>query len=205
MDQIKTGKFISSMRKEQGLTQKDLAEKLFISDKTVSKWETGRGLPEVSLMLPLCEILNINVNELLTGERIADESYKEKAEENMMNLIKSKRGRGKIIALMFMLMGMMLMPMIIVTVIYSWLDKNKIEYNDIAAVLGILTFVSVMLSVIAIMFVDCSVGYYECSECGEKFVPSFTRYATALFHRPTARKMRCPKCGKKNWCTKNLY
>lgn len=205
MDQIKTGKFISSMRKEQGLTQKDLAEKLFISDKTVSKWETGRGLPEVSLMLPLCEILNINVNELLTGERIADESYKEKAEENMMNLIKSKRGRGKIIALMFMLMGMMLMPMIIVTVIYSWLDKNKIEYNDIAAVLGILTFVSVMLSVIAIMFVDCSVGYYECSECGEKFTPSFGRYIASPFHRPTSRLMRCPKCHKKCWCTKNLY
>ena len=82
MDQVKIGKFISQMRKEKGLTQKQLGEELLISDKTVSKWETGKGMPEVSLMLPLCEKLGINVNELLTGERIAEEDYKKKAEEN---------------------------------------------------------------------------------------------------------------------------
>ncbi len=69
MDQVKIGKFISQMRKEKGLTQKQLGEELLISDKTVSKWETGKGMPEVSLMLPLCEKLGINVNELLTGKR----------------------------------------------------------------------------------------------------------------------------------------
>ena len=90
MDQVKIGKFISQMRKEKGLTQKQLGEELLISDKTVSKWETGKGLPEVSLMLPLCEKLGINVNELLTGERIPEEDYKKKAEENIMNIMREK-------------------------------------------------------------------------------------------------------------------
>ena len=88
MDQVKIGKFISQMRKEKGLTQKQLGEELLISDKTVSKWETGKGMPEVSLMLPLCEKLGINVNELLTGERIPEEDYKKKAEENIMNIMR---------------------------------------------------------------------------------------------------------------------
>ena len=95
MNQIKTGKFISAMRKSKNLTQRQLAEKLNISDKTVSKWECGNGMPEVSLMLPLCEILEINVNELLSGEKIDDGNYHKKAEENMMNLIKEKEENRK--------------------------------------------------------------------------------------------------------------
>ena len=101
MDQIKIGKFIAEMRKQKGLTQRQLAETLLISDKTVSKWETGRGLPEVSLMMPLCEILDINVNELLSGERLAEEAYKQKAEENMMNLVKEAQESKKKIICVF--------------------------------------------------------------------------------------------------------
>ena len=87
MDQIKIGAFIAALRKEQGLTQRQLAEELGISDKTVSKWETGKGLPEVSLMLPLCQRLGISVNELLSGERLEQENYEQRAEENMLNLM----------------------------------------------------------------------------------------------------------------------
>ena len=79
MDQIKTEKFIAAMRKEQKLTQRQLADILGISDKTVSKWECGNGMPEVSLMLPLCESLKINVNELLSGEKLTDDNYHQKA------------------------------------------------------------------------------------------------------------------------------
>ena len=88
MDQNKTGKFIAGERKRKALTQKQLAEALGISDKTISKWERGGGFPEVSLLLPLCRELDITVNELLAGERVAEEDYKKKAEENMMNLVK---------------------------------------------------------------------------------------------------------------------
>lgn len=88
-DQKKTGEFIAAMRREKGVTQRDMAEALGISDKTVSKWETGRGMPDVSLMLPLCAFLDISVNELLAGERLSGESYSQKAEENIMELMKT--------------------------------------------------------------------------------------------------------------------
>ena len=90
MDQIKIGQFIKSIRKEKNLTQREVAEKLGISEKTVSKWETGNGLPEVSLMLPLCELLEISVNELLSGDRLDEKQYFEKAEQNIMSLIEEK-------------------------------------------------------------------------------------------------------------------
>ena len=99
MDQIKIGKFISETRKTLGITQRQLADALYISDKTVSKWECGKGLPEVSLMLPLCEELHITVNELLTGEKIEETEYKKKAEENMMNLVQENQENRKRMAL----------------------------------------------------------------------------------------------------------
>ena len=95
MDQVKIGSFIKAMRKEQGLTQHELAEKLYISDKTVSKWETGNGMPDVSLMMPLCKILNISVNELLSGERLDSDQYYKKAEENIVTLMEERKREKK--------------------------------------------------------------------------------------------------------------
>lgn len=91
MNQVKTGKFINTLRREKGFTQLQLADKLGISDKTISKWERGVGLPDVSLMLPLCEILDISVNELLTGEKVNDFDYKMKAEKIIMDLVSENR------------------------------------------------------------------------------------------------------------------
>ena len=90
MDQIKTGRFIAQIRKERSITQRQLAEKLGISDKTVSKWETGKGLPEPSLMMPLCEELGVTANELLCGERICEEEYRKAAERNIVSLMEEK-------------------------------------------------------------------------------------------------------------------
>ena len=88
MVQAKIGRFIAERRKAQGLTQRQLADALSISDKTVSKWECGKGLPEVPLMLPLCGALQITVNDLLTGAVVSETDYRKRAEENMMNLMK---------------------------------------------------------------------------------------------------------------------
>ena len=88
MDQIRIGRFIAESRKARNLTQRQLANALSISDKTVSKWECGKGLPEVSLMLPLCAALDLTVNDLLSGERVASPDYQQKAEGNMMSLMK---------------------------------------------------------------------------------------------------------------------
>ena len=97
MDQNKIGKFIAEMRKQQNYTQRQFAEILGISDKTVSKWECGNGMPELSLMLPVCEILKINLNELFSGEKLTDADYKKKAEENLMRLVNEAEKMKKIL------------------------------------------------------------------------------------------------------------
>ena len=88
MNQVKIGRFIAEMRKQQNLTQREFADILGISDKTISKWECGNGMPELSFMQPICTILKIDLNELFSGEKLTDADYKKKAEENMMTLIK---------------------------------------------------------------------------------------------------------------------
>lgn len=94
LDYVKTGNFIAQRRKNQGLTQKQLAERLALSDKTISKWETGRSAPDNSIMLELCNVLGISVNELLSGEEIPEAIYVERAEENFVELIKEDERRG---------------------------------------------------------------------------------------------------------------
>ena len=90
MDQLKIGRFIAERRREQGLTQAELAEKLHITDRAVSKWETGRGVPDSSIMLALCELLDINVNDLLSGEKIEISSYNRELENKLLEMIKEK-------------------------------------------------------------------------------------------------------------------
>lgn len=91
MDQKKIGAFIAQCRKEKNLTQMQLAELLEITNQAVSKWENGRGMPDVSLLQPLCDVLDISLNELFSGEHISAEEYKGKAEENISKLFKEKQ------------------------------------------------------------------------------------------------------------------
>lgn len=95
MDQKKTGQFIMQLRKEKGYTQKKLAEEIGISDKAVSKWETGNGMPDTGLLAPLCKALDITVNELLSGERLKVEEYSVRAEDNIINLLNESRKVSK--------------------------------------------------------------------------------------------------------------
>ena len=90
MNQEKIGKFISERRKKQKLTQEQLAEKLNITHKAVSKWETGKGMPDSSIMMDLCNILEISVNELLSGEKLDSNIEKDIADENLIKLKKEK-------------------------------------------------------------------------------------------------------------------
>ena len=91
MDLISVGKFISEQRKSKGYSQVELANRLNISNKTVSKWERGNGFPDVSLLLPLCEELDISVNELLSGRKLQESEYHERAEENLVQVISKGR------------------------------------------------------------------------------------------------------------------
>ena len=95
MEQVKIGKFIASKRKEQGLTQLQLAEKLGITDRAVSKWETGKSLPDASLMPELCKLLKITINDLLCGEVVSVENYNEKAEKALLEMVKKEEMQNK--------------------------------------------------------------------------------------------------------------
>lgn len=114
MDQVKTGIFIQQTRKELGYTQKELADKVGVSDKTVSKWETGKGLPDISSLMPLCDALKVNVNELISGERLEPEEYPKRAEDNMLNLLKENKISKKGIRIQIIL-GIILLILGIVT------------------------------------------------------------------------------------------
>lgn len=94
MDTIKIGKFIALCRKEKEFTQKELAEHLGISDKSVSKWERGINMPDASLYYPLCELLDITINELFAGERLQEEDIIKKAEENMISIVKDNTNKS---------------------------------------------------------------------------------------------------------------
>ena len=198
MDQVKIGKFISQMRKEKGLTQKQLGEELLISDKTVSKWETGKGMPEVSLMLPLCEKLGINVNELLTGERIPDEDYKKKAEENIMDIMREKEESIKkviieAVAFVITLAGMSLIMVAVLAELGIW------QRGLLIAIAVIVMAGGIAVGAMA----DMSIGTFECKHCGTRFVPSATSYIFGA-HTITRRRLTCPKCGKRSYCKHRL-
>lgn len=199
MDQIKIGGFIAEERKRKGYTQKILSEKLGISDKTISKWERGNGFPEVSLLIPLCSELDITVNELLSGERVSEEQYRKKAEENMVNLVKEAQENKKKIILSVMvgiLTILAAVPLFMVAGIFDMRTGVRITFIAIGIVVMIIG-----IAVACIM--DREAGAFECPECHERFIPDMKSYIMAA-HTLTKRKLICPKCGAHRYCKKVL-
>ena len=95
MNQTSIGDFIQISRKNKGLTQKQLAEQINVSDKTISKWENGNSVPDTEILLSLCSALDISINELLSGEKLPPEDYSKKAEVNIMNLLQENQENRK--------------------------------------------------------------------------------------------------------------
>lgn len=195
MDQIKTGKFISTLRKEKNLTQLQLADILGISDKTISKWERGAGLPDVSLMLPLCEALEISVNELLTGEKVADSDYKQKAEDTIMDLVKENKENRK---RMFqsVVCGVITIIAVCSLVVISAYIKMPVA---VRILLIIFAFVTAVAGVGTTVTLDVNAGYFKCPNCEHFFVPEMRDYVKS-YHTFTKRRLTCPECGKTGMC-----
>lgn len=191
MDQIKIGKFISEERKTKQLTQRQLAEKLGISDKTISKWECGNGFPEVSLLLPLCTELNITVNELLSGERLQEADYKKKAEENMLNLVKEAQESKKKIILSALVAALGVIGGLPLFILSSAFEM-QLWLRVLLTALGCLTL-ALGISIACIL--DREAGAFECPECKKRFVPDMKSYIMGQ-HTITKRKLRCPNCKK---------
>ena len=192
MDQIKIGKFIASCRKEQGMTQAALAQELGISDRAVSKWETGKSMPDSGIMLELCELLKINVNELLSGEKIMTEAYNKKVEENLLAMKQEVEEKNRqllrteyLIVLPTVLLGLAL-------IIAASLAEMPSVWR------GTLIFFSVAMIVVFAFIavgIEQKVGYYECQKCHDRHVPTYWQ-ANLAPHIGRTRYLKCPVCGK---------
>ena len=195
MDQIKIGKFIAECRKQKNLTQMQLAEKLNITDKAISKWERGLSLPDSSIMLELCGILGITVNDLLSGEIITMDNYNKESEKNLLLVIKQKELADKQLLSLEIFVGY-LVSIVFISLIFvasflqmaSWLRLVLIGIGCILFAIGVGYAIRI----------EQTAGYYECAKCGYRYVPNFKSVLMST-HLGRTRHMRCPKCNEKTW------
>jgi transcriptional regulator with XRE-family HTH domain/DNA-directed RNA polymerase subunit RPC12/RpoP len=200
MDQVKIGRFIAAKRKEQNLTQAQLAEKLSITDRAISKWENGRSLPDSSVMLTLCEILQITVNDLLSGEVVTMENYTKELENKLMEMVKQKEQNDKMLLRMEILIGIICMVIFFALVIVA----SYVNLEEWLRVLLILIgFAPLLIATPFMLKIEQKAGYYECRECGHRYIPTFKAVNLAP-HMGRTRYMRCPECGKKSWQKKRI-
>ena len=200
MDQVKIGKFIAKCRKKNNLTQMQLAEKLGITDRAVSKWENGKALPDSSLMLALCSILGITVNDLLNGEEIRMENSNQKNEQLLLDMAKEVQQKNKTIwTSMWIIMGVSITALLAGIFISAFLIPEGVW--QLVAILGIT--VLFLLPCFYALKLEVSVGAYKCKNCGHEIVPTYTQALNAM-HMGTTRYLKCPKCDKRTWCKKVL-
>ena len=198
MDQIKIGRFIAERRRLQGLTQAQLAEKLNITDRAVSKWETGRSLPDATLMLALCEILGISVNELLSGEKVTMENNQEKNEQLLLEMAKEIERKNKTIwSAMWAIMTVSILALFAgIFAAAFFIPEGPWQLVVILAVVVVF-----LIPCFYALKLEVSVGAYKCKKCGAEVVPTY-KEALGAMHMGTTRYLKCPKCNKRTWCKK---
>ena len=200
MDMIKIGKFITECRKKQNLTQAELAEKLSITDRAVSKWECGKSMPDSSIMLELCEILKISVNELLTGEALEMTDYNLQAEKNLIEMKKQKEASDKRLLNMEIVLGVSGTILFLAAILCAAVLDLQIWAR---IVLIVSAFILFLLMCFFLIRIEQVTGYYECKHCHHRYVPTYMQ-ANMAMHFGRTRYMKCPNCGKKSWQKKVL-
>lgn len=195
MNQEKIGKFIAERRKKQGLTQVQLAEKLNITDRAVSKWETGRAMPDSSIMLELCEILSISVNDLLCGEVVKVENYNKKLEENLLEITRQKQEADKRLLMVEIVIGIVCVAVMLVLCALAAYVPMDDWMRIVLIVVGLLP---ILVATPFMIRIEQTAGYYECAECGHRYIPKYKTVFMAA-HMGRTRHMRCPECGKRSW------
>lgn len=200
MDQIKIGKFIGEQRKVHNLTQGELSEKLGITDRAISKWERGICLPDAGLMLDLCKILEISVNELLTGEKIPMENNTEIMEKNLIEMAAlNERTNKMLIHTEYILIALMVFIVIAGALVSSYL----VSESWLRAVIMGICFLLIFVIAPFCWRIETKTGYYQCGKCGHKYIPS---YKASIWspHMVLNKYMKCPECGKRSWQKKVL-
>ena len=200
MDQIKIGRFIAECRKKVNLTQSQLAEKLNITNRAVSKWETGKALPDSSIMLALCAALGITVNDLLSGEVVTMENYNKKSEEILLEMTKQKQRSDRQLLVLEWVIGILACVIIFLPVFLGAFLPLEDTLRVIVACSGLIPGT---VGLVCAMRIEQVAGYYQCQHCDHRYVPGFRTMSIAM-HIGRTRYMRCPKCNKKSWQKKVL-
>ena len=196
MDQIKIGKFIAECRKRNNLTQAQLAEKLFISDRAISKWENGKSMPDSSIMLALCKELKITVNDLLNGEIVSMENYNQQTEKKLIEMVKEKEKADRELLRLEIVIGVLSCLVLFIPIIlgaYLPIEKDWIRILVVCS--GIIPCV---IGFYFALKIEQTTGFYECEKCGHRYVPTFKSVNLAM-HMGRTRYLKCPKCNKKSW------
>ena len=198
MDQLKIGKFIADCRKQKNLTQMQLSEKLGITDKAISKWERGIAMPDTSMMLELCDILGISVNELLSGEKIDMDNNEKKNEQLLLEMAKEIENKNKTIwTTMWVIMIVSIIALLAgISAAAFFVPEGPWQLVAVIAVTVIF-----LIPCFYALKLEVSVGAYKCKNCGHEIVPTYKQALNAM-HRGTTRYLKCPECGKRTWCKK---
>ncbi len=200
MDQIKIGQFIAACRKEEKLTQLQLADKLGITDKAISKWERGKAMPDSALMLELCAILNISVNDLLSGEKTNMENINRKNEQLLLDLTKELEKKNRTIwKSMWAILAVSFVGLMAGIFLAAALIPEGLW--QVAAMLGLC--VVFLIPCFYALKLEVSVGAYKCKRCDGEVMPTYFQALMAL-HMGTTRYLKCPHCKKHSWCKKIL-
>ena len=200
MDQIKIGRFIAACRKRANLTQLQLADKLGITDKAISKWERGITMPDTSIMLELCDVLSISVNDLLCGEVVTMDNYNKELENNLLEMIKLKEQADKRLLSVEVFIGITATVVLFALVLLASFVQMS---NGLRISLMVLGFILFFAGCFYALRIEQVAGYYACKECGHRYVPTYKAVNMAA-HIGRTRYMRCPQCGKKSWQKKVL-
>ena len=199
MNQIKIGSFVAACRREKGLSQLQLAEKLHVTDKAISKWERGAAMPDSAIMLELCEVLGINTSELLRGER-STENESDKNEQLLLELSRELQQKNKTIwSAMWVLMSVSITALLGGLFVAALLIPEGVW--QLVVILA--TCVLFLIPCLYALKLEVSVGAYRCKHCGNEIVPTYKEAMMAM-HRGTTRYLKCPQCQQRSWCKKVL-
>ena len=200
MDLKIIGNFIKSQRKEKGLTQVELATKLSVSEKTISKWECGYGFPDTTLIFPLCKELDITANELLSGKKLSSEEYQTEAEKNLLTLKKQQEQDHKFLLTLENVLGYLSSITFIILVFVASFANLSTWVRILLIVIG---FIHIVVGIHFCLTIEKDAGYYECQHCHNKYIPTYKQILLSM-HYGRTRYMKCPKCNKKTWQKKVL-
>ena len=200
MDLKIIGNFIKSQRKEKGLTQVELATKLSVSEKTISKWECGYGFPDTTLILPLCKELDITANELLSGKKLSSEEYQTEAEKNLLTLKKQQEQDHKFLLTLENVLGYLSSITFTILVFVASFANLSTWVRILLIVIG---FIHIVVGIHFCLTIEKDAGYYECQHCHNKYIPTYKQILLSM-HYGRTRYMKCPKCNKKTWQKKVL-